>query len=92
MLVLEGSNNGVLVVIVNWGDEDTLGECVAAVFPGESCDCMFSGLKERGDDVRSNGAPSLGVFVSLVAYAVMYGDLLTPTIATLSMAFWKPVG
>lgn len=34
LLALEGGDNSGLVVIVNWGDEDALGEFVAAIFAG----------------------------------------------------------
>ena len=59
LLVLESGDNGGLIVVVNCGDEDTLGEFIAAVFAGEGCDCVFSGFKEGCSDVRSNGASGL---------------------------------
>lgn len=92
LLVLEGGDNGSLIVVVDWGDEDVFGEFVAAVFAGEGRDCVFSGFKEGGGDVRSNGTSSLKVFVSVVVYVVVLRDFLTPTMATLSITFLKPTG
>lgn len=64
LLALEGSDNSGLAVIVNWGDEDTLGEFVAAIFAGEGRDCVFPGFKESGDKVGSNSASGLRALVS----------------------------
>jgi hypothetical protein len=64
LLALEGSDNGGLVGIVNWGDEDALGEFVAAIFAGEGRNRVFSGFKQSGDEVGSNSASGLRAFVS----------------------------
>lgn len=69
LLVLEGGDNSSLIVVVDWGDEDAFGEFVAAVSAGEGGDCVSSGFKEGGGDVRSNGASGLKVFVSGVVCA-----------------------
>lgn len=59
LLVLEGSDNGGFVVVVDCGDEDSLGEFIAAAFAGEGCDGVLPGFKEGRGDMRSNGASSL---------------------------------
>ena len=76
LLALEGSDNSGLVVIVNWGDDDALGEFVAAIFAGESRDCVFSGLKESGDEVGSNSASGLRAFVSCCVRGAIGGIYL----------------
>jgi hypothetical protein len=50
LLVLKGGDDGGLIVIVNWDDEDALGEFVAAVLAGEGRDSVFSGFKEGTGD------------------------------------------
>lgn len=94
LLVLEGGDNASLVVVVDWGDNDSIGDFVAAVFAGEGCDCVLSGVKKSRGDARPNGASGLRVFVSVVyvVMVVVLRSLLTPTMATLSMAFLKPTG
>ena len=92
LLVLEGGDNGGGVVVLNWGDEYAARYIVAAVRAGERRDFVFSGFKEGCDDVRSNGASGLREFVSVGIYAVALRASLTPTTATLSMAFLKPTG
>jgi hypothetical protein len=67
LLALEGGDNSGLVGIVNWGDEDALGEFVAAIFAGQGRNRVFSGFKESGDDVGSNSASGLRAFVSCCA-------------------------
>lgn len=59
LLALERSDKGGLVVVVNWGDVDALGEFVAAIFAGEGCDFVLSGSEESGREVRSNSASGL---------------------------------
>lgn len=76
LLALEGSDNSGLVVIVNWGDEDALGEFVAAIFAGEGCNCVFSGFKESGDEVGSNSASGLRAFVSCCICGAVSGIYL----------------
>lgn len=71
LLVLEGGDNGGLIVVVNWGDEDALGEFVATVFAGEGRDSVLPNFKEGGRDVRPNGASGLGAFVSILVYVLL---------------------
>lgn len=92
LLVLEGGDNGGFIVIVNSGDEDALREFIAAAFAGKGCDCVLSGLKEGRGDVRPNGSSGLRQFVGIIIYVVLLSGLLTPTMATLSMVFLKPLG
>lgn len=73
LLALEGSDKGGLVVIVNWGDEDALGEFVGAIFAGEGRNCVFSGFKESGDEVGSNSASGLRAFVSCCVCGAVEG-------------------
>lgn len=78
------------------GDEDAVGELVAAVFAREGCDLVLSACKEGGDDVSSNGASGL-IWGCMLAIFVHCGHKVwmgsnTPTMATLSMAFLKPDG
>ena len=51
LLVLECGDEGGLVGVVYWGDEDAGGEAVGAAFAGEGCDGVFFGLEEGSDDV-----------------------------------------
>lgn len=76
LLALEGSDNGGLVIIVNWGDEDTLGKFVVAIFAGEGRNRVFSGFKESGGEVGSNSASGLRAFVSCCVCVVVGGIYL----------------
>ena len=87
LLVLESSDKGGLVIVVNCGDEDAIREFIAALFPGKGCYYVFSSFKEGSGDVRSNCAPSLGICHRVGNYVVV--SKLTPTMATLSTAFLK---
>lgn len=54
---------------------------------------MSSSLYKGVGNVRSDCASGLGVFVSVTIYIWLWlMDLLTPTMATLSMVFLKPAG
>lgn len=76
LLALEGSDNSGFVIIVNWGDDDALGEFVAAIFAGERRDRVFSGFKESGDEVGSNSASGLRAFVSCCVCGAVGGIYL----------------
>lgn len=52
---------------------------------------MLPCFKESGDDVGSNSSSSLRA-LSAVVSLILRRDILTPTMATLSMAFLKPAG
>lgn len=92
LLVLQGLDNGGLIIVIDCSDEDALREFIAAAFAGEGCDCVVSGSKESRGNVRPNGASGLRLFVSTVVYVVLLNSSLTPTMATLSMVFLKPLG
>lgn len=68
LLVLEGGDKGILVVVINYGDKDATRELIATPFPGEGCDCVSPGIKESSGDMRSNGASGLGLLFSTVVY------------------------
>lgn len=76
-LALEGSDNSGLVGIVNWGDEDALGEFVATISAGESRNRVFSGFKESGNEVGSNSASGLRTFVNFCAWLLLEGYTYT---------------
>lgn len=67
LLALEGSDNGVFIVVVDGGDNDTLGQFVGAVFAREGSDGVFSGFQEGFSENRANSASSL-VIVSLILF------------------------
>lgn len=78
LLALEGGNNGGLIIIVDWSNEDALGQFVIAVFAGNGSDCVFSGFEKSVGNVRSNCASSLSLFVSVDIY-MMVADRFTYT-------------
>lgn len=71
LLALEGSDNAGLVVIVDPGDMDTLGEFVAATFARERRNCVFSCSEESSDEVGSNRASGLGGLL-VVVYVIQW--------------------
>lgn len=59
LLVLQGSDECWFVIIVDRGDDDSLGKVVSASMAGQSGDFMFSSLKKRTGDVRADCAAGL---------------------------------
>lgn len=76
-MALEGSDNSGLVVVVNSGDDDALGEFIAAIFAGECRNCVFSGLQKSGDEVGSDSASGLRVLVNCCVCSAVEGYTYT---------------
>jgi hypothetical protein len=92
-LAFERIDNGGLIVVIDGGDNDALGEFVGAVFAREGSDGVFSSFKEGGSENRANSTS--GLVSLLVSSCIVLGGegvVRTPTMATLSMALVKPAG
>lgn len=94
LLALEGMDNGVLIAVVDGGDNDALREFVGAVFAREGSDGVFSSFNESSSENRANSTS--GLISLLVSSCIVLWEggrgLHTPTMATLSMALVKPAG
>ena len=62
LLAPEGLDNGGLIVVVDGGDNDALGQFVGAVFAREGRDGVFSRLKQGGSENRANSTSRLAVY------------------------------
>lgn len=69
LLVLEGGDNGGLIVVVDWGDEDAVWELVAAVLARDGCYCVVAGFKKSSSNVPSDRTPGLTILLVLFLFA-----------------------